>query len=59
VTPIYKDLSKDYFGVKQIGEMSMALTAPSIANAIHDATGSVVEVLPLTPERIFFLIQHS
>ena len=38
------------FGAKGVGEPSIIITAPAIANAIRDATGAVVTRLPMTPE---------
>ena len=40
------------FGAKGMGEAAMNATAPAIANAIYDATGTRVKHLPMTPERI-------
>jgi CO/xanthine dehydrogenase Mo-binding subunit len=39
-------------GVKGIGEPSLVGVAPAIANAICNATGARVRVLPMTPERV-------
>lgn len=42
------------FGAKGVGEPSIILTAPAIANAIAHATGGVaVTDLPMTPERVW------
>jgi xanthine dehydrogenase molybdenum-binding subunit len=38
------------FGAKGVGEPSIIITAPAIANAIRDATGVTVTRLPMTPE---------
>jgi xanthine dehydrogenase molybdenum-binding subunit len=38
------------FGAKGVGEPSIIITAPAIANAIRDATGATVTRLPMTPE---------
>jgi xanthine dehydrogenase molybdenum-binding subunit len=38
------------FGAKGVGEPSIIVTAPAIANAIRDATGVTVARLPMTPE---------
>jgi CO/xanthine dehydrogenase Mo-binding subunit len=39
-------------GAKGIGEPSLVGAAPAIANAIRQATGARVKVLPMTPERV-------
>jgi CO/xanthine dehydrogenase Mo-binding subunit len=39
-------------GAKGIGEPSLVGVAPAIANAICNATGARVRVLPMTPERV-------
>ena len=39
-------------GVKGIGEMPVIPTAPTIANAIYNATGLRIRELPITPEKI-------
>jgi xanthine dehydrogenase molybdenum-binding subunit len=39
-------------GVKGIGEMPLIPTAPTIANAIFNATGIRITELPITPEKI-------
>jgi xanthine dehydrogenase molybdenum-binding subunit len=40
------------FGAKGVGEASIVITAPAIANAILHATGASVRQLPMTPERV-------
>ena len=39
-------------GAKGIGEPSLVGAAPTIANAICNATGARVRALPMTPERV-------
>ena len=39
-------------GVKGIGEPAMVATTPAIINAIYDAVGIRITVLPATPERV-------
>jgi CO/xanthine dehydrogenase Mo-binding subunit len=41
------------YGAKGTGESGLLSTAPAIASAIHDATGTVIRDLPLTPERVW------
>jgi xanthine dehydrogenase molybdenum-binding subunit len=41
------------FGAKGVGEPSIILTAPAVANAIYHATGVRVTSLPITPERLY------
>lgn len=43
------------FGAKSIGEVSINVTAPAIADAIWRATGTRVRELPITPEKILGL----
>jgi 4-hydroxybenzoyl-CoA reductase subunit alpha len=40
------------FGAKEAGEGLVSPTAPSIVNAIHDATGVWIKELPVTPDKI-------
>lgn len=40
------------YGAKGLGEHVLIPTAPSIINAIHDATGVIVSDLPATPDKI-------
>jgi putative selenate reductase molybdopterin-binding subunit len=41
------------FGAKSIGEVAMDGIGPAVRNAILDATGVEIDVLPLTPERVW------
>jgi len=43
--------------VKSAGEIANAPTAPAIANAIADATGTRIHDLPLTAERVYRALQ--
>jgi len=45
------------FGAKGMAELSLASSAPAIANAIHDALGVRVRRIPITPERLRAAIQ--
>lgn len=38
------------FGAKGVGEPSIIITAPAVANAIRNATGATITRLPMTPE---------
>jgi aldehyde oxidoreductase len=40
------------FGAKGIGEQSVIPTAPAILNAIHDAIGVRIHLIPATPDRV-------
>ncbi len=41
------------FGVKAVAEIPMDGVAPAVANAIHDAIGVDLDVIPTTPERVW------
>ncbi|GAB2447561.1 hypothetical protein GCM10027062_31630 [Nocardioides hungaricus] len=41
------------FGAKGVGEPSIILAAPAVANAILNAVGVCPDVLPMTPERVY------
>src|SRR5207253_6350828 len=47
------------FGAKGVGETSTFGVSPAIANAIHDAVGVRLTVLPLNPESIFMELQKA
>jgi carbon-monoxide dehydrogenase large subunit len=47
------------YGVKGVGEASLVPPAPAIANAVHDAVGVWPTELPITPERVFWLIREK
>jgi CO/xanthine dehydrogenase Mo-binding subunit len=47
------------FGAKGIAEVVLAPTAPAIVAAIHDAIGCSADRIPVTPERIYRMIQES
>jgi len=40
------------YGAKGIGEMGVMAAAPAIGNAIYDAIGIDLDVIPITPERV-------
>jgi CO/xanthine dehydrogenase Mo-binding subunit len=47
------------FGAKGIGEPALTPVAPAIANAVADAIGTRVFVLPITPEKIVKAIHEK
>jgi len=55
ITPIIVDGFEPTgpFGAKGVGEPALVATAPAIANAIFDATGVMLNALPMTAERVF------
>ncbi len=46
-------------GAKGVGEGGLLATAPAIAAAVAQATGTVIRDLPLTPERVWQAIQEG
>ncbi len=40
------------FGVKAVAEIPMDGVAPAVGNAILDACGAALQVIPATPERV-------
>lgn len=59
---IDEDIVENYdhtgpFGAKAVGEPSLVPTAPAITNAIYDAVGVRITVLPATPERVLAAIK--
>ena len=46
------------FGAKGIGEPTLIPTAPAIANAIEAACGVRIRDLPITPEKVFRVLQE-
>jgi CO/xanthine dehydrogenase Mo-binding subunit len=47
------------YGAKGIGEPSFISVGPSIINAVADAIGKDVKVLPLTPENVYNIISDD
>ena len=47
------------FGAKGMAELSLASSAPAIANAIADAMGVRIRALPITPDKIMAALQGS
>lgn len=47
------------FGVKAVAEIPLDGVAPAVANAIYNATGVQIPIIPLTPERVWRALQNS
>ena len=47
------------FGAKSIAEIPLDGPAPAIANAVRDALGVRVDVIPMTPERVWQAIASA
>lgn len=47
------------YGAKGVGEPTLIPTPPAIANAIEDAIGVRVADLPITPEKVFWLLKNN
>jgi len=45
------------FGAKEVGEGAIMPTIPAILNAVYDATGVLIQELPLTPERVYMALK--
>jgi putative selenate reductase molybdopterin-binding subunit len=45
------------FGVKAVAEIPLDGVAPAVANAVYDAIGVQVPVIPLTPERVWRVVR--
>jgi len=52
VTLVEKPYSRGPFGAKGVGELPMDVPGPAVAAAVKHATGKLIPVLPITPERI-------
>ena len=48
---------KGPYGAKEAGEGTIISPAPSIANAIFDATGLEIKELPITPDKVFLALE--
>jgi CO/xanthine dehydrogenase Mo-binding subunit len=44
------------YGAKGLGEMGMVPSAAAVANAIYDAIGVRIKILPITPEKILIAL---
>ncbi len=47
------------FGARGVGEMAMVSVAPAVSTALYHATGTWLNELPLTQERIFFALHQD
>jgi len=47
------------FGAKEVGEGAIMPTIPAILNAIYDATGVLIDELPVTPENLRNALRRS
>ncbi|MGH2626208.1 MAG: xanthine dehydrogenase family protein molybdopterin-binding subunit, partial [Anaerolineales bacterium] len=47
------------FGVKAVAEIPMDGVAPAVGNAVRDACGVDVDVIPITPERLWNALRAS
>ncbi len=47
------------FGVKAVAEIPMDGVAPAVGNAVLDACGAAVDVIPLTPERVWRALREK
>ena len=47
------------FGVKAVAEIPLDGVGPAVANAVYNATGVQIPVIPLTPERVWRALQQA
>lgn len=52
VVVVEKPYSRGPFGAKGVGELPMDVPGPAVAAAVLHATGKLIPVLPITPERL-------
>jgi len=45
------------FGVKAVAEIPMDGVAPAVGNAVLDAVGADLDILPITPEKIWMALR--
>ena len=70
--PVFTDLPDEFetvliesgngpgpYGAKGVGEGGIVCVAPSVANAIFNATGVRISTLPLTPERVWRALHEA
>ena len=46
------------FDAKSIGEASLVPVAPAIINAVNDALGTEVEIMPATPDKVLKILNN-
>ena len=46
------------FDAKSIGEASLVPVAPAIINAVNDALGTEVELMPASPDKVLQILKH-
>jgi putative selenate reductase molybdopterin-binding subunit len=46
------------FGVKAVAEIPLDGVAPAVGNAIRDACGADIDILPITPDKIFYALEN-
>ncbi|MFN3621332.1 MAG: hypothetical protein ACK4TI_00395, partial [Nitrososphaerales archaeon] len=46
------------FGSRSVGELGVLPIAPAIGNAVKDAVGVRITSLPITPEKVFWLLKN-
>ncbi len=47
------------FGVKAVAEIPLDGVGPAVANAVYNATGVQIPIIPLTPERVWRALQAA
>ncbi len=58
VIPVETEEPEGPFGAKGIGEIGIISVAPAILNAVADATGVEPSAIPLTHERLYWLLKE-
>ncbi|MEM2042936.1 MAG: molybdopterin cofactor-binding domain-containing protein, partial [Nitrososphaerota archaeon] len=58
VIPVETEEAEGPFGAKGIGEIGIISVAPAILNAVADATGGEPNEIPLTHERLYWLLKE-
>jgi CO/xanthine dehydrogenase Mo-binding subunit len=58
VIPVETEEPEGPFGAKGIGEIGIISVAPAILNAVADATGVEPNTIPLTHERLYWLLKE-
>jgi len=61
IVPIVLELADPHgpYGARGVAEMPLVPFAPAVASAIHDATGSWLKQLPMTPERVLTALHQE